>query len=529
MYGSPQSYVKSIKSFAGRSSQAFLHTGAHFMQLADFLKSGTSQVDARDPAFTHLVVHEWIDGTCEVKSFSNARDAVELYPQASTASSIGQLIFIRGYSNSEWLLPLSAQLRIDPEFLRRHLDFLQPKNYYDLPPLPSTFLQGFSLKFITICNRSIALTLDQLHDLQWEEENAVKNHQRNLRAHGRTGASIIRRWSVHDEWTHTLEQSISFYLKQKGNGWVAIAWLDCGRDLTEGPIGPWANPSHYFQAGSRFEPVIQHLPKVSLRLPNGKGNAAIDGDADMTIAQNLRLLPFQYGSSLLEQPNLASADAFYALSELIGLSLASESQFLNLLRTQIAKLVDSTSVQLEPAVNSLRRTKTLMDDHIHYLQTTLQAIRSLSSFNVPKPQAETSDVGSTPLLSERRQDVNPSRRIAESTISDCEHLLRLAENLSRQCVEGTNIIMNSSMLEESRKSIKVNEYLARLSVLAFLFLPLTFTTGFFGMNFREFGQGNLSIWIFCTLLVPVMISGLILCFWNQVSQLFWRLLRSRHF
>lgn len=53
--------------------------------------------------------------------------------------------------------------------------------------------------------------------------------------------------------------------------------------------------------------------------------------------------------------------------------------------------------------------------------------------------------------------------------------------------------MNSSLLEESRKSIRANQYLARLSVLAFLFLPLTFMNGIFGMNFREFGQGNLSI------------------------------------
>ena len=497
------------------------------MQLADSLKPTVSQVSNSNPGFAHLVVHEWSEGPCEVRKYSSARNATEIHSRRSSTSSIGQLVFIRGYSNSEWLLPLSAQLRVDPEFLRRHLDFLLPKDYYDLPPLPSTFAQGFPLKFVTISNRSVALTRSQLHDLQVEEEDAVKKHQRKLGAEGELGASIVRRWSVHDEWTYTLEQSISIYLKRRGDGWIAIAWLDCGRDLAEGPRGPWldtAGTPHYFQAASRCEPIIQHLPKASLKFQN-KRNATAVAKEDISIPQNLRLLPLQYGSSI-EQPNLASTDAFYALSELFGLSLASESQFLNMMRTQIDKIVDSTSVQMQESLNSLRRMKALTDDHVQYLRRTLQTIRNLAVLDWPKLQAGALDTEPVSLLSEGSRNVNSSRRSAEQAISDCEHLLRLAEHLSRQCVEGVNIIMNSSMLEESRKSIRVNEYLARLSVLAFLFLPLTFTTGVFGMNFREFGQGNLSVWVFCTLLIPVMSFGVILCFWNQVVQLCWRWLRS---
>ena len=328
---------------------------------------------------------------------------------------------------------------------------------------------------------------------------------------------------MHDEWTYTLEQKISIYLKRRGKGWIAIAWLDCGRDLAEGPRGSWldtAGTPHYFQTASRFEPIIQHLPKASLKFQNTRTTAAV-ADNDTSISQNLRLLPIEYGLSI-EQPNLASTDAFYALSELLGLSLASESQFLNMIRTQIDKIVDPTSAQMQEPLNGLRRMKNLTDDHVQYLQITLQTVRNLTVPDWPKLQAKALDTGPFSLLSEGDRNVNSSRRSAEQTVSGCEHLSRLAEYLSRQCIEGTNIIMNCSMLEESRKSIRVNEYLARLSVLAFLFLPLTFTTEIFGMNFREFGQGHLRIWIFFAILIPVAAFGTVLCFWNQTVPTCWR-------
>lgn len=192
-------------SFAGRSSKDLLHSGSNFMQLADFLKPAVSQAGNSDPAFASLVVQERSDGSCEVKRYFKAEDTTELHARTSLTSSIGQLIFIRGYSNSEWLLLLRAQLRVDLEFFRRHLDFLLPKDFYDLPALLSTFTQGCSLKVVTVSNRPVALTRSQLHDLQGEEDDAVKKHQRESGAEGKNGASVVRRWLLHDEWTYTLE------------------------------------------------------------------------------------------------------------------------------------------------------------------------------------------------------------------------------------------------------------------------------------------------------------------------------------
>ena len=50
----------------------------------------------------------------------------------------------------------------------------------------------------------------------------------------------------------------------------------------------------------------------------------------------------------------------------------------------------------------------------------------------------------------------------------------------------------SVSIRDARDSLRLNESLWRLSWITFIFLPLTFVTGFFGMNVDKFA-GNPSI------------------------------------
>lgn len=54
----------------------------------------------------------------------------------------------------------------------------------------------------------------------------------------------------------------------------------------------------------------------------------------------------------------------------------------------------------------------------------------------------------------------------------------------------------NAQLEEARKSTETALGVARLTKLAFIFIPLSFVTSFFGMNVRQFGNGNIDLWIF---------------------------------
>jgi len=63
----------------------------------------------------------------------------------------------------------------------------------------------------------------------------------------------------------------------------------------------------------------------------------------------------------------------------------------------------------------------------------------------------------------------------------------------------------AAQLTEARKSTETAISVARLTKLAFIFIPLNFVTSFYGMNMKQFGSGNLSLWIFfATALAPII-------------------------
>ncbi|KAF2148034.1 hypothetical protein K461DRAFT_283127 [Myriangium duriaei CBS 260.36] len=75
--------------------------------------------------------------------------------------------------------------------------------------------------------------------------------------------------------------------------------------------------------------------------------------------------------------------------------------------------------------------------------------------------------------------------------------------ISTQILEDTK-----QLLEESRKDDReITQFLTRLSIA---FLPPTFTSGFFGMNFFTFGKGDL--WIYFVVTVPLMVMAVL---WGQ--------------
>lgn len=67
----------------------------------------------------------------------------------------------------------------------------------------------------------------------------------------------------------------------------------------------------------------------------------------------------------------------------------------------------------------------------------------------------------------------------------------------------------AAQMEEARASTKAAVTVNRLSKLAFVFIPLSFTTSFFGMNVVEWGQGTTHLRTFFVTAVAVSICSLI--------------------
>ncbi|KAJ6102614.1 hypothetical protein N7486_005041 [Penicillium sp. IBT 16267x] len=125
---------------------------------------------------------------------------------------------------------------------------------------------------------------------------------------------------------------------------------------------------------------------------------------------------------------------------------------------------------------SLYRISSEMD--IQALKMTIDALRSPSTRQVRGIQSL--------LASERWCDL----------LHDYEHMLKEAKQNSDDFEAYETRCMNRFSFVASTKSVEESESVGRISTLAFVFIPLSFITSFFGMNLVMFGSGDVKLWVF---------------------------------
>jgi hypothetical protein len=227
--GISEQYASTVLNYSERSKEAHLHPGIHYRQLALFLRSaslgpptgGSPRGTERSPSgFAHVIIHDCSEAGNTKETYFNVKGLQRLAQLPPPEPESGRLVFVRGHSSRDWLNQLGAQYRIDPEYFRRHLDFLQPRDFYDLPTLPSSSRNIIQLKLVTICTRDVPLTHDQIERTRREEMKAVKSHQQKLGVRFDVGESVVRKFSIHSESTFTIEQKVTICLKRRGGGWI---------------------------------------------------------------------------------------------------------------------------------------------------------------------------------------------------------------------------------------------------------------------------------------------------------------------
>ena len=72
-------------------------------------------------------------------------------------------------------------------------------------------------------------------------------------------------------------------------------------------------------------------------------------------------------------------------------------------------------------------------------------------------------------------------------------------------METFQLLMSSISVRDSQLSIEQSQRAARLTQLAFIYAPLSFVAGIFGMNVREINATGLSIWVFFVTLAIVVV------------------------
>lgn len=290
---------------------------------------------------------------------------------------------------------------------------------------------------------------------------------------------------------------------------IGVAWLDDGVSLNDGLGGSWTENSRgKNNTYDPFVPVIQHKANVAFLVPQtdspslSASTTSIDSGSRKRPCQSGCLLPLQYGTLL--DPEIMRTDALYAFSDLFVFAASSENQFLNLVQKEIDMSIRTFDQKEEWSLENLRYNKALLDEHIQHTRHIVAFLRLEN--NMSWPQAKDP------------QHVQIRNNTKTTLLEDYEHLLERTQTLATRAMEGMHVIMNDSMLKENMKAMEQTREVGRLSLLAFFFLPLSFASSIFGMNFVDIKEPS---WIVCAVLLVfglLMVISAIMCWWDSISR-----------
>ena len=439
------------------------------------------------------------------------------------------LLFLRGYASPEWLCAVGEKYSISPELYSRHLQHKAftsgVRDMYSSPTLPSSSTRVFQLTLPTICTRNIGDYGYEPEDLQQArrlESEAMGKYFKQLRTKAKVADSVVRNCLILSKQEYVLEQTLSIEVGPPGDDWRAVVWLDCGKDLSQSIEGPWL-PHRFTRAWETyFIPVIVHQtadassPSMNELVPQASPAAhaastqrthSHDKSVDeWRAAQNMCMLPFQYGSRLDKE--LARQDAMYALSELFHFIACAEVQLLNFLHNRINYELSFIGTANVGAYNSvtllnLGYIKTQLASIAQRLAETVTMLRNRQSLDWP-----------------RAENSLTAERTATLLLADFEHLLQRTDTLGRECEQGMLTLANSSILEESRRSVNMATRVQRLTQIATVFIPLSFACSLWGMNFKELGSGKQPLWMWLASAAPIAFISYIVYRWSDLLQLY---------
>ena len=517
-------YSDYVTNHANRGQNRFLFCGLHYRGLSHMLSPQAISIAKELPSFSHIVTrtfgkHMDVATVTEFDAMTGFSSFCQMkYPDSQAA----RLIFVRGLPSREWISLLGSQYRIDIEYFRQHLNFLEDKDYYDLPPAPSNSQNILRLRIPSIFTRQTAISISDLQQMRSSETKALWKYQRSLDT---VGESMVRHYSVHDERTFTIEQDILVHLiNKRGRGWtgrlllftalgyantlLAIILLDMGRDLPDDETAPW-QASRNTRGDCRYDCIhtVKHIPAkqlTNIRDITEPEELFSRDHAPPSICH----LPRQYGSLL--QENLAITDPFYGLSELFGFFVSNETQYLNLIERQANETLRCFKGMEIFALEDLNYSRRLLRRHLQHIEDVQIFLKHGFESIYPRSADQAVEV----------------KQVQELLIEDVAQLARHAKRLLEEIFEEMSFISKGVILEESRNAINRADNSHRLTLLAFFFLPLSFTTSLFGTNFKELGTGVLSMWLLFVVLIPVTVFCAILCFWDPIVRYDWRKLLS---
>ena len=261
----------------------------------------------------------------------------------------------------------------------------------------------------------------------------------------------------------------------------------------------------------RTQPIMKYKPMLALKshkLEEDRPGPRSDQPTRPS-RQSASTLHIDYGRSL--RPNLMACDTLYALREVFELVAQAELQFLTFCAGMLNKFEDTHYAQEPDCLPNLKNLKHILYLHLHQNQEACSSLENMQFPHWPRASNE-----------KLQQKTEGS---AQNLKEDYAYLLKRNKQLYEHCTEAIGTLMSEIVIAESREAIILTAHMGKLTFLAFMFVPLSFTTSFFGMNFQELGGGThtLRIWVWFLISAPLLVCA-ILFYMVDVFQM-WRSLK----
>lgn len=236
------------------------------------------------------------------------------------------------------------------------------------------------------------------------------------------------------------------------------------------------------------------------------------------LKQALSSLPGNYGYTL--DWAKAALDPMFAIEELFTFHAASELQYLNMLEQFATDLISQAESQqggiTMKSILHFDYARSILIRHGSHMQDLLGSLaRCLKGWKQRATKVDCCD-----------------QELVTSLRTDLDYLSTRIQNIVTLCEAGRSTIMSNASIEEAKRSSEQAVLVTGLTKvtnrLTFIFLPISFLTSVFGMNFRQLGQGTLSIWLWVAIALPILAICIVLVeSGSQLRAILRRLLKYR--
>ncbi|KAJ5609098.1 hypothetical protein N7528_009665 [Penicillium herquei] len=499
-----------------------LHSGAYLNGLASYLASdGCHEKTPRKyppsrvttgnlnlPVYSNVFLNSYSLGGAQ-RPKARRYDDVSVF-NSTNADSGAELVFLTGYPSPKWLNTVVTRYGIDHRFLHRHLDFLPTgqRNWFTTPSVPSR-----SQQFIRLVVPCIVFTGHEgrfvpANDLQQARFACAEVLRQKSKGFlvgtgASTGQTIVRQVNIHSGEAMVLEHAITISVQDKDLSAKILIWSDAGNDSVSDYL-PIPATDAFKNLGCALEccPVFfeKHLHIKDIKVGSRHQACCYRGTT-----QALSALASNYGHTL--SWSALQDDPVLVLEELFAFQSAAAMQYLNMLRNDITQAMHRTQKMNVESLN--------IDDISNFEYTKAVLVRWASHFRGLSQLLDPDSPGNpiAPLAHHIKR-----RNLLTLLRMDFDSLLAEAQVLTELCDSGKSTIMTNFSIAESKRTAEESRLVGELTKLTnrltFIFLPISFVTSVFGMNFKQFGQGSLDIWIWVAVSVPLLIVCVILVEWR---------------